>query len=213
MKLADDYYQNPDQYMNVFYLDEDPTVAAKLHCDKNVRKMLVATAMILSNVWHREKLAAQCQDALTIEWGYSLGAAPFGALKSLNVVLAGARIYGPHHPDHPSVSWAGLYGGNYDWLYRLGMALLDEFTYRFDRIHACTPTLRALELVPPSLLATVDTWCDAPAIMPSEYAVENITESYKTYYKKGRVGPISFTRRQPPEWLKDIAHFNFREQL
>ena len=38
--------------MNIFYLDNDPKVAAEMHCDKHVVKMLVEYAQILSTA-HR----------------------------------------------------------------------------------------------------------------------------------------------------------------
>lgn len=39
--------------MNIFFLDRDPAVAAQLHCDKHVVKMVLETAQILSSVHHR----------------------------------------------------------------------------------------------------------------------------------------------------------------
>ena len=34
--------------MNIFILDEDPSVAAQYHCDKHVVKMVLETAQMLS---------------------------------------------------------------------------------------------------------------------------------------------------------------------
>ena len=38
--------------MNVFFLDRDPVVAAKYHCDRHVVKMIVETAQLLSTACH-----------------------------------------------------------------------------------------------------------------------------------------------------------------
>ena len=38
--------------MNIFYLDEDPTKCAELHCDKHVCKMIIEYAQLLSTA-HR----------------------------------------------------------------------------------------------------------------------------------------------------------------
>ena len=38
--------------MNIFYLDSDPYVAAKMHCDKHVVKMILESAQMLSTA-HR----------------------------------------------------------------------------------------------------------------------------------------------------------------
>jgi hypothetical protein len=39
--------------MNIFYLHSDVTVAAKMHCDKHVVKMILETAQMLTSVQHR----------------------------------------------------------------------------------------------------------------------------------------------------------------
>jgi len=200
-----DYYKNPEQYLNVLYFSDDPVEAARMHCDKHVSKMLIETAQILSTVWHASALAEEHSTQVVLDWGWHTDATPYRELKHLISTVADNRVYAPKYPAHPSVHWAALYGGNYDWLYRLGMALLDEYTYRFDRIHACTPVLRALEVVPPSLRATLDTWCDAPAIVPSEYLSDDVSECYKSYYRKEKLGPLIYTRRTPPDWAAEIS--------
>lgn len=202
MKL-DDHYKNPEQYVNVFYLDDDPVMAAKMHCDRSLRYAIVWTCQILSTVWHLKS------DLVLNDWSVT---SPFqyGELKCLVSDLGGQRIFNRRHIGHPDVIWAGLYGGNYDWLYRFGTALLEEFTLRFDRIHACLPVIRTLELMPPCLVETSDTWCDAPAVLPGEYVLEDSVESYKKYFQKGRVGVTTFTKRRPPPWLTNVT---YREQV
>ena len=38
--------------MNIFYLDRDPKLAAQMHCDKHVVKMILESAQMLSTA-HR----------------------------------------------------------------------------------------------------------------------------------------------------------------
>ena len=38
--------------MNIFYLDKDPEISAKMHCDKHVVKMIIEYAQMLSTA-HR----------------------------------------------------------------------------------------------------------------------------------------------------------------
>lgn len=187
--------------MNIFYLDDDPALAAQQHCDRHVVKMILETAQILSTVWH--KLAP---DSVIMDWRVSADH-PYGEIKHLHVELCGNRIYKPTHINHPAVEWACTYGGNYLWLYRLGMYLLEEYTYRYGRIHACTPVMRALELLPPPLASTESTYCDGFIIMPNEYAADDVISSYRNYYRVAKENLLTYTRRQPPEWLSDIAHF------
>lgn len=201
--FPDDYHRYPEQYYNVFYLDEDPICAAQLHCDKHVVKMIGVTAQILSTVWHAREQPAE---RVSLDWGRPVGDTPPGELPHLNSLVLGHRVYRPAHADHPCVKWAGLYGGNYDWLYRLGVALLEEFTHRFNRVHACTPVVRALETVPPWLADTVGTWCDAPAVV-SDLLQDDVVDQYRSFYKKGVLGAMVFTKRRPPAWLEGRATY------
>lgn len=38
--------------MNIFYLDENPSIAAAMHCDKHVVKMIVEYAQLMSTAHH-----------------------------------------------------------------------------------------------------------------------------------------------------------------
>ena len=38
--------------MNIFYLHKNPAVAAKMHCDKHVVKMILETAQLLCTAHH-----------------------------------------------------------------------------------------------------------------------------------------------------------------
>lgn len=205
-----EYFRNPESYMNIFYLSDDPVEAAQQHCDRHVVKMILETAQILSTVWsklalnHAEEPWTKC---LVTDWVPPDGNDPHGELPWLRTTLCGQRIYKATHVNHPAVLWACLYGGNYAWLYRLGMALLDEYTYRYERIHACTPVIRALELTPPPLLETVNTYCEGSIIMGSEFAKGGAVESYKNYYLTSKASILHYTRRKPPEWAANVAFF------
>ena len=37
--------------MNIFRLHDDPYIAAQMHCDKHVVKMILETAQMLSTAW------------------------------------------------------------------------------------------------------------------------------------------------------------------
>lgn len=192
--------------MGIFYLDDDPTVTAQAHCDRHLGRMLLDTAQILSTAWQvlaRQHEGAAWVQALECDWSQPQQDTPFCELSWLHTRLCGGRIYRAHHETHPCVAWAALYGGNYAWLYRLGSALLDEYTYRFNRIHACTPVMRTLELLPPPLLDTQHMWCDAPCVFPSEFIVgEDAVTNYQNYYRNCRSVIMNYTRRSEPTWLR-----------
>jgi hypothetical protein len=47
------YVEPEDEQLNIFYLDKNPEIAARYHCDKHVVKMILETTQILSTVHHR----------------------------------------------------------------------------------------------------------------------------------------------------------------
>jgi len=44
--------------MNIFYLDNDPKIAAQYHCDKHVVKMILETAQLLCSAFHLQNVEA-----------------------------------------------------------------------------------------------------------------------------------------------------------
>ena len=95
--------------MNIFYLDRDPVVAAKMHCDKHVVKMILESAQMLSTA-HRVLDGDEYAD----ERG----------------------LYKMAHKNHPSTIWVRTSTDNYMWLNRLFGALCKEYTYRYNKQHS-----------------------------------------------------------------------------
>ena len=56
--------------------------------------------------------------------------------------------YLPVHQKHPCTLWAGQTVENYIWLWKLGIALCEEFTHRYDKVHSCERILAILRLPP-----------------------------------------------------------------
>ena len=196
MSLLDEYSKAPEQYYCVLYLDEDPVVAAKSYSSHHLQKLVPHAARVLSTVWI--KLGG---NVVYFDWGQPIDTHPFGELKYLNTVLFGTQIYHPMHVTHPLVEWAALYGGNYDWLWRHAMTLVEEMEKRFGKIHCCLEALRALEFTPPPLLPTFSTWCDLPVVLPSQYSGVDAVAAYRDYYRKGGAGLLSFKGSVEPNWL------------
>ena len=91
--------------MNLFILDNRPSVAARYHCDKHVVKMVLETAQLLSTA-HR-----------------------------LHDEEVDGFIYQATHFNHPCSIWVRKCAGNYRWTYRLFKALAKEYHYRYGRQH------------------------------------------------------------------------------
>jgi hypothetical protein len=91
--------------MNIFFLDENPTLSAKYHVDKHVVKMILETAQLLCGVHH-------ATDQLTDQVPYKLS-----------------------HKNHPCAVWARESLSNYLYLCELGLELGKEYTYRYGKRH------------------------------------------------------------------------------
>lgn len=91
--------------MNIFVLDENPKIAAQMHNDKHVVKMILETAQLLCGVHH------------TTDTKY------------------GDVPYKLSHKNHPCSIWARKCIENYIWLCDLGISLCEEYTYRYGKRH------------------------------------------------------------------------------
>ena len=101
------FLKNPSA-MQVFVLSTNATLAACMHCDAHVVKMIVETAQIL-----------------------------YTYLVTSNVPLSSGPLvpYKPTHRNHPCVLW--LHGGrsHFAWLLELGLALCACYTRLYGKIH------------------------------------------------------------------------------
>jgi len=88
--------------MNIFILDEDPSAAAKMHCDKHVVKMILETAQMLSTA-HRLVDGDEYADRV--------------------------GLYKAAYPNHPCTVWVREYAGAYLWSYYLLKNLSQEYTH------------------------------------------------------------------------------------
>lgn len=123
--------------------------------------------------------------------------------------IGNQRIYSATHANHPSAVWARQTTGNYDWLWRLAMFLLEEYTHRYHREHASRHVIRALEFPPPAMRAGDQS--EPPAAMPAESVVldadgyVDAVASYRNYYRTEKRPLLTYTRRPPPAWNTEFA--------
>ena len=210
--------------MNIFYLDKDPVAAARAHADRHVLKMVIETAQLLSTAWltlHSEdQLPEGDKRALPQVFvsrtrpAHRPSAPPppieaDGPLRSTDGplwgegvwLLNGQRIYRATHAHHPCARWARAAGGHYRWLWRLGIALAEEYTYRWGPRHATLSVLRTLEPLPPALVASADAFEPPPLAMPAEYHDSDAVAAYRAYYVGAKHELLIYTRRDPPDWI------------
>jgi hypothetical protein len=91
--------------MNIFFLDENPTLSAQYHVDKHVVKMILETAQLLCGVHH-----VTAHDSTHVPYKLS-------------------------HKNHPCSIWCRESLSNYLYLCELGLELSKEYTYRYGKRH------------------------------------------------------------------------------
>ena len=119
-------------------------------------------------------------------------------LSTAHCVIDGIQVaYKKTHVNHPSAVWARSSMCNYMWLYRLFCALLDEYTYRYNKVHKCAE-LKPILCIPPDNIK-LSRFTEPPPAMPDEYKVSDSSiESYISYYKYGKCHLHSWKKRQIP---------------
>ena len=179
--------------MNIFVLDRDPVLAAKMLCNTHVVKMLLESCQLLST-----------HDRLTGRWEDP------------------SQLYKPTHINHPCrVCLDNEH--NRIWLIRHLHALLFEYTYRYGKVHKCNNLYQIywfndLKWMTkygdkryyyvngePFVVGAAQTF---PKCMPDEFKVggdgiDDVVQSYRNYYKykQQTLKRFEYKRRTAPEWL------------
>ena len=159
--------------MNIFFLDRDPIKAAQQHCDKHVVKMILETGQLLSTA-HRLLDGDEYADR-------------YG-------------LYKVTHKNHPSAAWARANNNSYRWLYDMFIALGEEYTYRYNKVHATIQKLRD-PLSSSPWNAPQAFMSEPPQCMPDDVKALDSVTAYRNYYRIYKAPILKYTRRAAPEWL------------
>ena len=182
--------------MNIFALSHNVEEIAMWQVDKHCIKMPLESAMMLSCAHRyldgRETIIQSAKTGRNMK----------------KYVLPDDResiLYGVSHLNHPSTVWTRLNSENYQWHFSLFLAMLDEYHYRYDKVHACTKLIDYLKLCPNNIHKGGDFTLPTPA-MPDECIVlGDSIQSYRNYYKmkKGHLWSWSgkVNGRIKPEWI------------
>ena len=157
--------------MNIFYLDANPIQAAQYHGDAHVLKMILESAQLLSSAHH----VAGSPNSVT------------------------DNIYRRTHVNHPCAVWTRKSKHNYMWLFALFAALLDEYTYRYGKLHKSRLLLPFLALPPSSL--SDEPFTTPPLVMDEKYFMGDAVSSYREYYRLAKAHLHHYTKRDKPSWL------------
>lgn len=166
--------------MNIFFLDLDPELCARYHCDKHVVKMILES----------------CQLLYTCHWTITGGKTPPYLSSTPN-----GTGYKPTHPKHPCNIWLRESLDNYLWLLRLANALVDEYHYRYGgKTHKCEEHLEWLSMVYPEGLESRGITSPRCA-MPDEYKQPNAVDAYRAYYIGAKQKLLQYRKRPKPSFL------------
>jgi hypothetical protein len=160
--------------MNIFVLDQDPSIAAQYNCDKHIVKMVLELFQQLGSAVIRH------------------GAKP----EKMPLTSKGTPLKGGYH-NHPCTRWCGESRENFMWAAVHALELCNEYTKRYSKVHSCQKGIEHLcdmdSLVPSNGLTPF------AQAMPDEYKNADAITAYRTYYlndkrefAKWKMGNIPF---------------------
>lgn len=186
--------------MNIFFIDPDPVQSAKWMVDRHVVKMILESAQLLSTA-HRVLDGELVVETVKTEYP---GNKPAKYRKKKWYKLGDARetvLYSATHVNHPSAVWARTSIENYHWLVDHFFALMEEYTYRYEKTHKCFGELSYMLQSPPKKLEAYD-WTPMPSCMDEQYIIsDDPVQNYRNYYKYGKVHLHKWKNREKPFWM------------
>lgn len=187
--------------MNIFYLSEDPIQAAQWMVDRHVVKMILESAQLLSTA-HR--LMDGKEIILEVDLLQEDG--KIKTKKKKWWLLDDSReevMYSATHINHPSAIWTRTSVENYNWLVEHLFALMDEYTYRYEKKHKCAGELSYMLQSPPKNLKDYD-MTPMPSCMDEKYIVsDNPVDNYRNYYINGKAHLHKWKNREVPPWFQN----------
>jgi hypothetical protein len=177
--------------VNIFYLDNDPKTCAEMHLDKHVVKMIIEYAQLMSTA-HRfldgEEYTDLTANGRRIKrW-------------RMNDELEN-QLMKASHINHPSGIWCRTTDTNYKWLYTMWTHLLNEYTHRYGKIHACARLRETLAALPSNIRQGGFT-PPTPA-MPDDVKIPNdVLKSYQNYYIQNKAHFAKWSKRPVPFWFE-----------
>jgi hypothetical protein len=159
--------------MNLFFLDIDPKLCAKYHCDAHCVKMILEACQLMWAAFH-----------ITGEKDWE------------STVPDGIKVYLLTHKNHPTAIWVRSSVNNFQWTASLAKELCIEYTQRYNRRHACEDMIDWFLLHHPNCneetkakattfycTSNIPEGCTPPPLaMPHYYHEDDLVLSYRNYY-------------------------------
>ena len=202
--------------MNIFALSRSPIDSAQQMIDKHIVKMPTETCQMLHT------------NQLFFDYLFIHGEEPsLKDLKRFHYEI-NSHLMNPAMLNHPSTIWARKSMHNTKWLYEHGLALCEEFTHRYGKIHGSEARIKDLD----DFYIESASWDKATPVdiamfdkyrIPNDMEVHNwdyVIRSYRHYYLEGKWRFASWRKNRRPEWYpenwyavqfnKEVRGFNER---
>lgn len=170
--------------MNIFVTDEDPCLSAYCLPDKHIVKMPLECCQMLAVVFSK--------------WYHNIGPIFKEDGSAYNVEKGAFR-------NHPCTKWVAASDHNIQWLIQHGIALCEEYTYRYDKVHSCEKSLRLAGILYPH--GCPEDHTDFARAMPDEYKLDasiSTFDAYKMYIASKPWVKDNYLRKpeRKPDWIE-----------
>ena len=115
-------------------------------------------------------------------------------------------VYKPTHKNHPATLWLERSSANWNWLCLHGIALCEQYTERYGKIHKCQSIIQdmfdsTVKIWGESILYTEHTPFEQ--CMPEQYRQADPVEAYRAYYRGDKRAIATWKApASPPEWFR-----------
>ena len=191
--------------MNIFFLSMTPSEIADMYCDQHVVKIILEICQMLYTSWY-----------FSDEYHVITERAPHNKSGK-------ARGYRPAHKGHPMTMWVASSRENYLFAVEVALALAEEYTGRYGKIHSCEaharwlceniPSRFEVRKSPKAYYATEDIpvgLTPIPECMPEEYKDPSIVKAYQMYYTVDKMEFARFTPKSFSSKLNVHMYFDTR---
>lgn len=152
--------------MNIFVVSCCPVESAQQLPDRHVTKMIVETCQLLAVIYS--------------PWYHNWGEIPKKDGTPYKTAKGSFR-------NHPCTVWAAESDANLAWLITHGIALCDEYMYRYNKLHSSQKTLNvAKDIFEKVTDSTLDVWRTVKGFtraMPDEIKYDTSIDDIEAYRK------------------------------
>jgi hypothetical protein len=185
--------------MNVYVLDEDPKKAAEYHCDIHAKSEILTCVQMLSSVHWLALLIEEPEENCNF---ITKRSAQNYLENKYHVGHPRRPPYKMTHLEIPIIKWIASNKKNYLWVVELLKNLDIEFQKRYKKKHKSALHINWLEKNIPSCCEEDDEPIKFLNNVPEDFILDNVVESYRNYYKKGKTKIAVWDRSEnKPYWF------------